>query len=381
MKLKVRLLLLWLAFIPQGLAALGINDVVSALRQLSPYASTATVSITGAGGTSAGYEVTLMSSATLDTLAPCNFLIETVSLTPDSVRAFTAYTAEGLCRFAGGRFTETAGRESAAPLRTVMFTNLLPAFIAEDIEQAQRDHGVVTAMQLRGDTVMEVELTTLASGVETARRVYGFRLPEMQPVSYVSVANIDTAGETMVEAKYAAGRGGAAPLQAVDRNLLEARHGEVMRRFAGGNLTPESYLGYALPPFTLPDMDGGRYTLTPGSRTLLMLLDDEADPEALESMRQTMAQVVAEHPEAATVDVVYIIKSRYTDAMRASDGHNRREHYLLGGAHLMKELGAQRLPLLMVIDEEGLVEAVAEGVNQGVAKVVIELLRPTPTPP
>ncbi len=371
---KVRLLFLWLAFIPWSLSARGIDDILRALRS-EPGAATADVEIAAPGQDAASYEAALMWWRG-GGVAQADYLVEyRPADTDDSPTAFAALTDSALYRFDGRQFRENSnirGGISTEMALNAPFAWLIPPMVADDIESAlSADSPLRTRYDIATDGPDRLTLTlttTTPDGTPTRSSTYRFVNPGMRLAELSTVRSPGTAAESSLHATYR-----AAPTLKAGADAPWQRHGDVLGLFAGANLQPASFAGFPMPRFTLPAMQGGRFTFEPRYETLIVVIDDEAVDleEAAQQVRAGLAQC---GERGAQVSIIFVTLSRWADAMRASDHPSGHETYLLDGATLLKQLGGTETPLLMLVDDYGVVESVAQGKNFKLADIVTEMI-------
>lgn len=371
---KVRMLFLWLAFIPWSIYARGIDDILSALRSPAGTA-TAEVEILSPGSDAAPFDVALMWWKG-GNVAPADYLVEYRRADiDDSPTAFAALTDSALYRYDGKQFRENSnirGQITTEMALNAPFAWLLPPMVADDIESAlAADSPLRTRYDVETDGPDRLTLTlttTIADGSVSRTSVYRFVNPGMRLAELTMVRNPGTPAENSLHASYT-----AAPRLTATPTALWQRHGDLLGLFAGHNMQPASFAGFPMPRFTLPAMRGGRYTFEPRYETLIVVIDDEA-VDLEDAARQVRTGLALAGDRGAQISVIYITMSRWADAMRASDHPSGHETYLLDGASLLRQLGGTETPLLILVDDYGVVESVAQGTNFKLTDIVREMI-------
>lgn len=362
------MLLIWLAFIPLGTQARGVNALIESLRGMPCYSAQARVTVSPAGGGSEIEQlVRLHSSPASDTVfSRVSYLVELEDAGGDPYAPFSAFTGQSLYKWDGRmmRQYDVADSEVTTTLvATAPFTELLPAVIASTIEREM--DGPCAEVDYDGESGVLV-IRQVVDSMEYARKRYRFDPLRLTPLSIDMVNNQGTPMESSMTVTYVTDS--VAP--AVDAVMVYRLHGDVMGRFADDNLCPESFLDFPVPQFNLREVSGNRYEYRPGYETLMIFLDGD-DPE---EMLQAVEEVIEARPELKATEILYILTRGNIDGMRANGGVNRRSHVLLNGAHLARQLGASRFPLFVLVDGTGVVDAVGHDVNNNIPAIVNEIL-------
>ena len=380
MKNQARMLLLWLAIIPLGLKAQGITDVIAGLERLTPYSAEAQVEIKPPGvGDNVVYDARLAASAPSDTASSvCDFIVEYRRVGDDREGrwCFDAFVDSVLYRFNGSRFTETPFTDTDAMPRLrvkTLFDELLPASLALQLSRAVDAPNMDVDVVPMGPDIVDVTVRERYYGAVVYEQHLRVSLPTYSPLSLRKERPDDVAGmESWMEVKYLKG---ASPAQVVDADMLWRLQPDVMSRFSGDNLAPENFVGYPFPGLTLPDTEGGRFTYEPRYPTLLILIDDENPNYGIERIIEDVRDVYPSSPYADELDILYVMLPRYIDAIPASRSPRRNEHILVGGEGLARQLDSTFYPLMMFINDEGVVERVTNAAGLDPKEVLVSILK------
>ncbi len=377
---------------PLGVTAQGVAEVVAALRNVACYQAKVDYQVLMSLQNDVQYTVSLRSQAApTDTLAPCSYLISwSIGEEADSVTGFCAYAGGDMYQFRGQRLQEhhvaqnprvfMASGSAASPLPGVQmrgqFTNLLPQFIANEIEQATADSRY--SWKLTPDTTVSgercklFEAKMIIDGTVCKELTYGFDQTNGMPLFSETENNPGALAEQTIVCRYTTktDKDGCRP---IDEPMLAEMFPNAFDLYRESTFTISKLPSQPLPAITLPTTTGERYTRHRGDRfarpTLVVLLSATTG-----FARQTVDEVrraVSSLPD--NVDIIWAFTDNNADDIESIIARPEPgEHLLQSARALARDCGVSVLPVVIYTDTDGIVRDVTVGFNKTLGSDVIE---------
>lgn len=376
------------ALSPLGLQARGIADIVSSLRNGGDYHSKVNYSVTlPQNNADVVYDIDLTGlPAEGDTFAPCRYVIDWTLDTPSGpVSGFSAYFDGNHYRYRGDRLQEyhlswdsipfKAGSRTPAIQNMAQFVELLPAYIAADLERMEADGAYRVTVRperiFNGSQVLPVTAVMTVGGEDVMEVEYLFDSATLRPVRYSKESNPGSITEQTIMAVYTPAVGEIPPV--LDEGTLMEAHPEVFEKYRESNFRIENLRGLPVPEFALPQPDGGRMIHHRGERfkapTVIALLDPTTgmNRDVINALRGAMDQL--EIP----AEIIFAFTGTNSDAVHEIVPTVRHgEHLLLNARSLVRDCGAASLPVTIIAGEDGVVKNVVLGLNNELGDIVLQ---------
>lgn len=390
MKGKSRLLMVLAALCPLGLSAQGIADIVSALRKTGCYQSDVSFSVSlPQSDKDVVYSVRLGSApAPDDPLSPCSYLTDWTLDTPSGkVNGFSAYFDGHHYRYRNERLQEYHMDWDSIPFMprgnsggvqsTAQFTDLYPAFIADELSAMEADPRyrltVKPDVRFDGAKAVEVDAVMTVNDVTAMEKTFLFDAESMLPLRIDTESNPGQITEQSMLVTYTYPAEMHCP--DVTEEALTALYPEVFEKYRENNFRIENLAGTQLPTFSLPTTTGERYTYHRGEPfacpTVIALLDPAAgfNAEIVEATRGAVDRLPSQ------ADVIWVFNSTNIDAIEAVVPSIRPgEHLLMNGKSLARDCGAASLPVVIMADSGGKVKNVVLGFNKDIGNIVLQTM-------
>ena len=214
-------------------------------------------------------------------------------------------------------------------------------------------------MDVNGVTVMEKEFTFEASTLRPLR------------IDTESNPGAITEQTVLVDYSYPA----AMTCEPINEERLIALYPEVFEKYRESNFRIENLPSTPLPTFSLPTTTGERYTYHRGDSfaapTVVALLDPST------SFNKDIVKAVRGAVDALpyNADVIWVFNSTNVDAIEEIVPSIRPgEHLLMNGKGLARDCGASSLPVLIMVNKDGVVKNVNLGANNEVQNIVLQTM-------
>lgn len=368
-----------------------LADIYKALSAPTPYSAEADFTVTMPQmPDDVIYTVVLSQKAgTADRLAPCDYLIEwELTGRDEPVKGFSAYFDGHHYRYSGQKLQEyhmewdsipfrpsiLGGMQGAGVQRTAQFTDLLPAFLSENLKRMASDNRY--RITLHPDTmvsgkkrvVVDAEMTINGSTAQECE--YVLDSESLLPVSSKLENNPGSISEQTIYVTYK-------PRQARDGAINEAMlmelYPEPFERYRTSNFRVENLRGAKLPAFAVPTTTGERYSRNASDAfrapTILALMNSEQSLSA--DMIKALRSAVDALPFGA--DLIMAFADSHIDGIEQAAGELREgEHLLMSARGLARDCGAASLPTVLLVNKDGTVADVIIGYNNDIASDVIQ---------
>ena len=369
-----------------------IKEITDALRSIDCYRATVSYTVTlPQAEDDVRYSIGLESMAAepADTLSPVNYVIDWTFKSPagQTVSGFSAYYDGNHFRYRGDRLQEYHAGWDLTPFaskrqgnhtfhgvqRSVQFANLLPGFIALDLDEMAADTATYTITRLSAPQGrLKLRAVMTLQGVECMSSVYTFATPSMLPLEISVETNVGSISEQSMEARYVYDEH-SSPCQPITEVSLAARWPEPFEKFRESNFSVESLKGSAMPGFTLPTADGRRVTHVRGEEfgapAMIVLLDPSKGfaAETVKAVRQGADKLPYE-PEVLWA----VTTTNPLTAVELTGQARSGETIGINARGLMRDCGAASLPVVILCDSSGTVRDVILGFNNDMASVVMQ---------
>lgn len=377
---------------PLGVSAQGVADLVSTLRNVECYRSKVDYQVLMSLQNDVQYTVSLLSQAApADTLAPCSYLVKwSIGADTDSVTGFCAYADGDMYQFRGQRMQEhhfaqnqhvfmpsgTGSNSLPGVQMRGQFTNLLPQFIANEIEQAVADSRY--NWKLTPDTTVSGELCNLfeakmiVDGTVCKELTYGFDPATGMPLFSETENNPGALAEQTIVCRYTSSADNKG-CQPITEPMLAEMFPNAFELYRESTFTISKLPSQPLPAITLPTTTGERYTRHRGDRfarpTLVVLLSASTG-----FARQTVDEVrraVSSLPD--NVDIIWAFTDNNADDIEAIVARPEPgEHLLQSARALARDCGVSVMPVVIYTGTDGIVRDVTVGFNKTLGSDVIE---------
>lgn len=335
--------------------------------------------------------------APADTLAPCSYLIDwrldTESGHPSS--GFAAYDAGHHYRYSSGRrmqeyhfdwdsipfLPRLAGSSRAVAVQTsARFSELLPQFIGTQLRAMAADpsyslilHPDTTVAGVPGRVVIDMRRSVEGQEGYAQEGEYVFDKATMMPVRITLENNPGAIAEQTVIATYLPDDDPMPPLPTEE--MLAARYPEVFASWRESNYRIETLPGHQLPQFSLPSLDGDRFSraqndpMKAPSVIVIYDPDDTFTPATLGAVREAMDQL----PVAA--EAIFAALSTNPEHVGTLLPDRRPGEYRLYSARgLARDCGVAAPPALILVDRSGRVADVIVGYRADLASALTQRL-------
>lgn len=391
MNVKLQLLTLACAY-PLCAFASGVDEVLTALRDVECYQAIADYQVLMSLQNDVKYTISMQSQAApADTLAPCSYILSWHTGTDtDSVAGFCAYSNGNMFMFRGDRMAEyhhaqnpavfqQSGSE-AAPLPGIQmrgqFSNLLPQFVAKDIENIINDSRYNWAYipdTISGGNKCEMFKAKMTVNDNVCREVtYTFSPLTHMPLFSETENNPGALAEQTIVCRYEypENEPECAP---ITEQRLGVMFPHIFESYRESTFTITNLPSKPMPTFTLPTTTGERHEHLRGHGfahpTVLVILD-AGSGFARQTVDETR-KAVASLPR--NTDIIWAFVNNNTDDIEAIITRPEvGEHLLQSAKALARDCGATALPAVIFCDTDGIVQNVTVGFNNNFAADVIQ---------
>lgn len=368
-----------------------LSEIIDALKSIDCYKANVSYSVSlPQAEDDVRYSIMLesMKPSAPDTLSPADYVIgwEFRSASGTDVSGFSAYYDGHHYRYRGDRLQEYHLKWDAAPFaerhqgghtfpgvqRGVQFANLIPAFIALDLDEMARDSLYTVSIESAPDGQQKVKAVMTVQGVVCLESVYTFEKTTMRPLAIATETNVGSISEQSMRAAYSYDNCDG-PCTPVTEQELSRRWPDVFEKFRESNFRIENLPGSPMPAFSLPQPGGTRLTRSRGQAfgaPALIVIVDPAKGFAAETVKAVRSAVdkMAYEPE-----VLWAVAS--TNADRAAELISRArsgEAVALNATGLARDCGAASLPVIVMCRPDGTVSDVVLGYNNDLSSVVMQ---------
>lgn len=354
-------------------AQVTIDELVSRLRSVECYQGRALIELTmPLQGVDVSYDVDLLSmpSTAADSLNEvCDFLIQWENPSAEGVekRAFTAGFGGETYSYRGERLQHEQGGG-----RVAQFTMLLPQFIGEKMATALTDRDCLVEMAHDDNQIIVYVVETLGSE-EVGNAMYLFDEATLMPLEATLVNNPGGVGEQLFKIEYDddyAVEGG--PCDELTIEYLTGIFPEVFSLYRNNDFDVVNLTGMRFPSFSLPtiDMERRNRDMKDGfdATTYVVFVNptDSTTSLTIDAVRQAKAQI-PRHIET----IWAFVEGNHDDVANVIDSDIQDELILMNADGLAQKCGANRFPVIVVADEDGVVRYVSIGYNQGLTSKLI----------
>ena len=325
-----------------------------------------------------------------DSLFPCSYLIDWKIVDREGASGFSAYFAGNHYRFSGDRLQEYHAAADSVPFvperfgargggvqRNAQFVNLLPVELARTLASLAAD--TASTVTVTTDTIVDglkatVVEAVMTVGSETAMESEYILDPQTLFPRRLHFENSPgSISEQTVDVKYS-GPDFASPCPEINEQTLIARYDDVFSRLRQTNFTLENLVGHELPAFSLPTPTRERYTRRKGDRftapTILAVIDPAASfaPRTVDDLRAAVNSL----PFGANLILAFTSNNADKIAEVAGENLQPGETVLQSARGLARDLGAATLPVVLMLDTDGILRDIIAGYNNGFASDVIQ---------
>ena len=392
MKGIIKLLMVLAAIVPLSLRAQGLADIVARLGDAACYRADATFNVSvPQTDTDVAYTLSLESMATpADRLSPAAYLIEwTLPVETGTSEGFTAYFDGNLYRYRDSRLMEYhmswdsipfLGVGRAQPIQiSAQFASLLPQFMVRELKEMEADPRYTLAVEpgrvFDGRDAIAVKAVMKIDSETVQEKTFMLDASTFMPLRTIIEANPGSITEQTIIINYSAAADSQKPCEELSEEVLRQKFPEIFEKYRISNFRIENLAGSRLPQFTLPGLDGSRYTHHVADRfgrpTVLAIIDPasggEFNPLLIEALREAQASA------SVDTDLILAFASTNPDQAESLAGEERRsETRLLNARSLARDCGAASLPVVIIADPEANVKNVVLGFNNNMAELVIQ---------
>lgn len=377
------------AICPLGVQAQGtVADISSSLKNLQVYNADAKFSVTlPQNDTDVVYDVNLQSiTHDDDPYSPCEYLINwTLQAPSGEVTGFSAYFDGNHYRYRDNRLQEyhvtwdsipfLPSRGSLGVQGSVQFADLLPQYIARELDRMMADPRYTLTVnpdaKFDGRKAVVVRSVMDVNDVTVMEKEFTFDADKMIPLRIDTESNPGSITEQSVLVDYTTPT--SMEMSPLSEERLIDMYPEVFEKYRESNFRIENLPSTPLPTFSLPTTTGERYTYHRGDKlnspTIIALLDPSTsfNKELIEAVRGAVDQL------PYNADVIWVFNSTNVDAIEEILPSIRPgEHSLMNGKGLARDCGASSLPVLIMVDSDGIVKNVNLGFNNQVQNVVLQ---------
>lgn len=326
------------------------------------------------------YDLTIDSRAnTADRFSPCDFLIRWSLPTPAGTsEGFTAYSNGAMYRFRDQRLQEYHYDWDSIPFLTAdggvvsntQFANLLPQRLASTIRRhiTPATHFNLKAAY-RGKPAIEISGTEMRNGYAVCNFRYILDPETALPLMVDYENNPGALSEQTVTINFDA-PDEQSPADYSEETLIEL-FPDIFSRFRQSNFRVENLPGTILPEFSLPTIDGQRFTHHRGepleTPTVIVLLDAgvASTGATIEAIRNGLRTL----PFATNI----IWAFNTTDPTAAEDVVGKPEYgetLLISARPLVRDCGVTAFPCLLFVRRDSTIDSVHLGFNKELGSIV-----------
>lgn len=329
------------------------------------------------------YDLRMMSAATADTLAPCDYLIDWTVTTPagSTGSGFTAYSGGNHFRYRDGRLQEYHFSDDSIPFRPggnkergvqsrAQFVDFLPQTIGRILERMAADTAYDWRVDRR-DSRLIVRGTERTRGYVCREFSYTFDASTLLPVEIAFDSNPGQPSEQSLVMTYT--RTAASGCAPVTEESLAATFPDAFGKYRRDTYRLEHLPGMRMPTFSAPTPTGERFTYNQGdpmgSPTVIAILDTSvADTDS----------VVADLRQASLLSsldnrlILAFIDSDIERVDRAAGALRPGEAILMGARRLARDCGVTDTPSLIFCAPDGRVTDIMIGRNNRLTENVIQ---------
>lgn len=363
----------------------GIEEIAARLDAASPYRASARYEVLlPQYEEPVSYIVSLSSTATADTLSPCDYLIDWKLRGPSGESCgFNAYSGGHHYRFRDKRLQEYHADADATPFapqrrlelgvqRQAQFVDLLPQYIASRLRSMASDTCCRYRISPgRDSTTVVLEGSQSYRGVESMTFRYVFSASDGLPVASEFCYNPSQMSEQTVSVRY--GEAAADAVAAYDETSLMALYPEAFGRYRESGYTFGNLPGRPLPEFSATATGGERYTHHRGDAfgmpTVIAVLDPQVGgtAELLAGLRAALDAA------PASAELIVAFTGSHADDIAALAGAPRQGETVLCGARaLARNCGVTAAPAVIVVGRDGVVRNVHAGFNKELPSIVMQ---------
>ena len=333
------------------------------------------------------YNIAVASQPTVtpDTLSPVSYLIDwTLPSATSNSHGFSAYFPGHFYRFRdnGGRLQEYHADITIDPFtsftpvqRTAQFMETLPVTIAREVEEIFTDttysYKFFPDTLFRGEKASVIRARRTINGIEAANLVYVFDAANALPVYIEKEMSPSTISEQTVCYGFTYPEKQITVPQ--NEEELIAIYPDAFAGFREGTYALASLKGKQLPGFSLPLIDGQRFTYTRG--------DIMPAPTIIAFVDETVAstkQVISDTRNAVNIlpfntDVIWIFLSNRRDDISEIFSENPQNMQVLtSGRNIVQDFGITETPSLIFVDRNGKIKDFITGVNDSMSQTIAD---------
>lgn len=368
-----------------------IDRIISSLRDLECFEAKARFRVSlPQSDDDVVYDIDLSAAAdsSRNRLSPCSYLTEWRLATPSgTVEGFSAYFDGHHYRYRNERLQEYHLAWDSIPFMppdgspgvqsTAQFTDLYPGFIADALAEMQSDPRFTLSLdsltKIDGHQTVELRSVMNVDGITAMERRFVFDGSTLLPLLIETESNPGQISEQTTSVSYAYPDSTSMRCPSLSEADLIARHPLTFERYRESNFRIESLAGMQLPSFSLPTVDGDRFTHHRGeplpSPAVIAILDPTTgfNGEVIAAIR-----TAADRLPVAT-DILWAFNTTNTDLVNESIPTLRPdEHLLFNAKSLVRDCGAASLPVIVIADTSGTVKKVILGFNNRLSEIVMQ---------
>lgn len=334
------------------------------------------------------YTLKIGSSATQnDNLSPADYLIDwTLSHNDTDSNGFLAYFNGNHYRYRDHRLQEYHYAENSEPFTSArggvqnngQFVDMIPQMVAQQLLALEEDPDYT--ITFNPDTISDgincVVLTATQSVNGEVGRSYRIIADRFtgRPLLISNLYNPGKVSEQTVTAKfrYNPGEQFAA---AKSEEQLESLYPDIFTKYRDRGNRIEHMRGLPLPSFSLPAIDGSRFTHEKGESlgrpTVIAIIDPESE-QAAETVA-LLRKAIGEAERSAAL-ILAFTESNLDLASELAPGTKADETVVVSAHSLAQECGTAVFPTILVADPAGKVSNVLLGFNNNLVQDVIQSL-------
>lgn len=332
------------------------------------------------------YEIDVASlpTATIDTLSEVTYLIDwTLPSASSNSHGFSAYFPGNFYRFrdGGGRLQEYHFQITPDPFtsftpvqKTAQFMETLPVTIASEIAMMRNDTTFLIKYYpdtlYKGNPAEVLRGTRIINGLEALNFIYVFDASDSRPVYIEKEMSPGTISEQTVYYRYSYPDEAKRQVPETEQVLIEL-YPEAFAQFREGTYALASLKGKPLPGFSLPTLEGERYSYNRGdeltSPLLIVFVDEKVGSTA--SLMTDVRETLTNLPMNVDVDWVFL-SNRHDDIADVTGKLLPGERVLISGRNVVQDFGITETPSLIFVDTQGIVTDVLAGYNKSVSDII-----------
>lgn len=366
----------------------GVETLSESLRKMDDFRSgvKVEVSLPMAANDEIEYNVNALSSpAAGDSLSTLNYLIEWSLPTPNGVsKGFSSYFNGDFYRYReGSALQEYHADDNVQPFisqspvhKTTQFIDVFPVSLGAEIQAMAKDTTyslVWTADTIfHGENVAVLKSERIINNQTVAEITYVFDKVSLSPKYIEKEMSPGTISEQTIIYEYLPEDNPKLKVPTNEEELISI-YPEIFSNFREGNYGLESLKERQLPGFSLPNLNGDRYSRLRSdgfsNPTLIAFVEEDisSTPDLIKDIRKGINSL----PFSA--DIIWVFLSNRHDDIEEVIGRTLPgEIVLMSGRNVVKDFGVTETPSFLFVNVDGKVSDILSGLKPDMESTVMQ---------